>query len=219
MATATADPDALKEAKEAAAQELDALELTDKHDPRVWDLDFMSEHRQYIQRPLAFMAKIELFSLFAETLDNVMSQGDKPLTLENTLEMLMGPETARDKLSPEDVNDAEAVMKIVLRLATSSPDFMARLFVIILHVPREDRPWFRLMLSDPEAGFTDDEAIDCIETFIDQNAEAVESFFAEKIKRVGTRAKSRFSGLAGAVAPPSKPSTRSRPRSAGRSRK
>lgn len=179
-----------EDAKKEAGELLDKLELTDRHEPKVWDLSYAGHRVNLIQRPLTFMSKMELFSLLSETIEKALDSSGKPFTLENAMELMGGG--GEQKLSMEQLGDTEQFMKIILKLGTHSPDFLTKLFIVVLHVPRDDRLWFRELLSDPEAGFTDEQAFTLFETLIDQNAEAIESFFGPRLRSLGVRAKARF---------------------------
>jgi hypothetical protein len=143
---------------------------------------------EYVQRPLSYLAKMEFFSLLAMTIDKAM-QGDNALTISGMLSQVGF--TREGRLTLDDLRDADVFVNGISKLLIFSPDFLADSYCIWLAIPHGDRPWAKTMLGRPEdeGGLSDDQGFQIIETFLDQNADALESFFVERIPRIAKRAR------------------------------
>jgi hypothetical protein len=153
------------------------------------------EHRKwklgdttYTQKPLSYFAKMEWFSLLASTIDQAMI-GENALTVSGMLNQV--GVTREGKLTLADFKDADVFINGVAKLLIHSPEFLQDCFCIWLAVPHGDRLWAKNMMSRPsdEGGFSDDQGFEIIEAFLDQNADALESFFVERIPKLARRAR------------------------------
>lgn len=171
-------------------EELNVLEP--KIETKYWPFNDGNIERTYEQKPLSFFGKIEFFSLIGDAVDNLSSE-DRPLNLNE----LFGGEATTDSF-----------VAVISRVAGQAPETLQEAYCIFLHVPRGEREWAKFVMSE---SLTDEEGMDIMERFVDQNAEALQSFFGEKgqslIKKIQTKFK-----ISAAPAPSSKPSKRTQPR-------
>jgi hypothetical protein len=185
MAEAVIDPEvASNEVKEALREQREEIEriVPNKAHRKVKIGD-----TEYVQKPLSYLAKMEFFSLLAGTIDKAM-QGDNALTITGMLNQVG---FSRDgKLSLSDMRDADVFVNGMAKLMIYSPDFLADAMCIWLAIPPGDRIWAKQIMNLPEddGGFSDEQGFQIIETFLDQNADALESFFVERIPRLAKRA-------------------------------
>lgn len=165
--------------------------LTPKSKVVEWKIGQGEYERVYVQRELSFIGKMQWFSLVGEVLDKAMS-GEGSLRLGN---LLSAPGSRGGALSMDDFRDADTFVQAVGKLVSYAPDFLEKSFCIWLNVPDYERDFARQVFALPaeEGGLSDKQGIEIIETFIDQNYGALDSFFREKIgglrKRVEARQK------------------------------
>src|SRR5262249_45916345 len=119
-----------------------------------------------------------------------------------------------------DVTNADSFVFGVAKLARFAPEIIKELYCIALAVPREDREWAKLVMEAPveEGGFTDEEGIKVLTTFVDQNADAIRDLFLPDgpLRSLGATISSKFgltTDASTAQQPPSsKRSKHTRPR-------
>ncbi len=181
------DPEKMKEQRE---RDLDVMES--RHNHRTWEFDYDGKQKAFIQRPLSFMAKIEFFALIGDTVEQAM-EADANLSLEAA----MGGFTGGALGTAGGSDDANSMTRLIAKLVRYSPAFLNECFLIWLHVPIDDRQWAMeaMRQAQDEGGLKDEEGFEILETFIDQNAEALENFFAERFGSLAKRAQKRFKRL------------------------
>lgn len=161
-----------------------------KAEPKVWKLgnEEAGTAREYIQRPLGFLAKMQWFSLVGEVLDKAMS-GDDRLSINSLLE---APQS-RGGMSMADFRDADTFVQAIGKLLVHAPDFLVKSYCIWLSVPDYEAEFAEAVMKLPpeDGGLSDDDGLEMIEIFIDQNYEALDSFFREKLSRIQRRLQSR----------------------------
>jgi hypothetical protein len=154
--------------------------LKPKAQPKEWTFgppDNPDNQRTYIQRPLSYFGKMQFFALVGEVIDKALA-GDNGLRLGSFFE---GPRIgAGGMISMSDFSDAETFLQAVAKLLVYAPDFLERCYCIWLSVPDFERPWAREMMSRTadEGGLSDDDGIEIVEIFLDQNWESIDGFFA-----------------------------------------
>lgn len=161
-------------------------------EPRHEPVDIVLSHKgvskTYRQKPLTYFRKMQFFQLVGRTLDEAM-RGDDGLNVNSIFSS--GPQSVTD-LAAEDFSDLNSFLNLVAKIAHYAPDFLKECYLVWLAVPAEknERAWARDALDeiDEELGF------EIIERFIDQNWEALEGFFTERVpsllKRIGDHRKS-----------------------------
>jgi hypothetical protein len=166
-----------------------------KSEPKTWKIASQGFEREYVQRELSFIGKMQWFSLVGEVLEKAMS-GDNALSLNN---LLTTPEARGQSLTMQDFRDADTFVQAVGKLLVYAPDFLEKSFCIWLGVPDYEQEVVKQIMASPttEGGLSDDQGLEIIEIFIDQNYGAIEGFFREKVaalqKRVQARQKDRAS--------------------------
>lgn len=144
---------------------------------REFGSDELGVKYEYMQEELSFVNKMRWYSLVGEALDKAMG-GPDPLTINHLLDA-----PATGSLSLDTFRDADTFLKAIGKLISYSPDFLERSICIWLSVPEYEQPRFREVLAQPpsKGGLSDDEGLDILALFIEQNYESIERFFREKI--------------------------------------
>jgi len=158
-------------------------------------------NREYTQRPLSVIRRIQWFALIGEVLDDALS-GDNAISLNSLFDNPM-----RDgNLSMEMFRNADTFVQAVGKLLTVAPDFLTRSLAIWLNVPDYERNIFTQLVELPEeeGGLTDDMLFEIVETFIDQNYVALDRFFREKLPALQRRVEQRAKEAAEAASARSK---------------
>lgn len=175
--------------KPKKADEGDVIDtLKPKAEPRTWTISDGNQDREYIQRPLSFFGKMQFFSLVGEIIDKAVS-GEEGLRISSLFE---APDGRDGFLSAADFRDADTFVQGVGKLLTYAPDFLEKSYCIWLGVPDHERKWAISVMKRPkdQGGFSDDEGLEVIEIFIDQNWESLEDFFRKKIVTLRDRVQS-----------------------------
>lgn len=167
--------------------------IVPKAEPKSWTLKQIDkdgkvvEDRTYVQRPLSFFAKMQWFSLLGEVIDKSIS-GDDGLRLSSLFEVPGGGRT----MSASDFRDADTFVQGVGKILVHAPDFLEKSYCIWLSVPDYEREWAKAVMAEPKekGGLSDDDGLEIIEIFIDQNWESLETFFREKIASLRDRIQS-----------------------------
>lgn len=142
------------------------------------------------QAPLSYFAKIEWFALLSETIDVAMS-GDEGMTFSGMLSQLKVNRGEATTLSLGDFADADVFIRGILKITRNAPEFLAESYCIWLGVARGNRAYVKQLMNAPveDGGLSDDDGIGVVQTFLDQNMDAIESFFSEKIPALAKRAR------------------------------
>jgi hypothetical protein len=162
----------------------------------------------YIQDKLGFMARQRFFALVSRAVTTAIKQSGE---VAGVSEMFTGAtdmspagliEQGR-ALTKQDTVDASSFLTVALELVSYSPDFLTECYALWLGVPRSDKEWFKMVIEDPwdpERGYyglKEEDGIEMIERFIDQNYEDIRRFFAQTLprlaQRVGEKEKARES--------------------------
>lgn len=154
--------------------------LKPKAEIKIWKIGKDDYSREYAQRPLSFIKKMQWFSLVGEVLDRALS-GDNAMSLNS---LFSAPSGGRGgMLSMADFRDADTFVQAVGKLLVYAPDFLIRSYCIWLNVPdyETDLAIEIMKMSPEEGGLDDKQGIEIIEIFIDQNYEALERFFREDL--------------------------------------
>lgn len=171
---------------EAPTQEHDIVDiLAPKKEPKVWTIGQDEYQRTYIQRPLSFIAKMQWFSLVGEVLDKALS-GPNKMSMNS---LLTGAPTTRGQLTIADFTDADTFVQALGKLLSHAPEFLLDSYVIWLGVPDTEKDLTKQILSLPEedGGLSDEQGIEIIEIFIDQNYDALDAFFRKRIGELRRR--------------------------------
>lgn len=132
------------------------------------------EEVTFTQHEMGFMTKLRFFRLVSGTLRlaSIGEDGGVAGFIGEAMEALEGD------FSNE--NAAEFI-EIILRLVELSPNFIEEAYTLILKVPQEDEPWVIKALDD----LSDEEGLNILEVFVQQNGAALRDFFSKHLSRVG----------------------------------
>ena len=156
-----------------------------KHEPKVRRIaDADNNSREYVQKPLSFVGKIQFLSYVGEVLDKAMSGANK-LQLGSLFDVPVRGEV----LTAQDFSDAETFVQAVGKLLIYAPDFLSKSYCIWLRIPEYERDW---AVQAMEENLSDEDGWDIIETFIDQNWETLQGFFSEKLPSLSKRLQARY---------------------------
>jgi hypothetical protein len=154
----------------------------------------------YVQQPLGYMARNRLYGLIGRTMSAaIKASGGSVGGMEDIFGAGAGGtiiERGR-RLSQTDVADASQFFTLAMELVGYAPDFLAEAYAIMLEVPYGERPWFKDVIEQPyrpdedKWGLDEDDGIEMIEIFIDQNYEEIRRFFVVKLPKIAQRARSR----------------------------
>lgn len=162
--------------------------LRPKADIKVWEIGKDDYRREYTQKPLSFISKMQWFALVGEVLDSAMG-GPNALSMNS----LLSAPGSRGALTMDDFRDADTFVHAIGKLLVYAPDFLVRSFVIWLGVPdfEKDLAARIMQLPPEEGGLTDDQGFEIVAIFIDQNYEALDNFFRERIASLQKRVQAR----------------------------
>jgi hypothetical protein len=189
--------------REAQAEQDKALEtLEPKAEPREWLIGKPpekggtdDEYSRYIQRPLGYMQRMRFFALVSKTVADALRAGGT-----GGLGDVFGGGSLRDRasqLTESDFADAGSFMALAMQLISESPDFLLDCYMIWLDVPTLERTWAKRVMEqpfDPERnkwGLTDDQGLEMVEIFIDQNYADIREFFTGKLPQLVQRVRER----------------------------
>lgn len=193
-------------AEPAPEEEEDPLEILEpKAEPHVWIIGKPPEKggepdewSRYVQRPLGYMARMRFFALVSGTVAKAMKEGGG-VSLGGA-DFLSTDGSLRDRaeqLTSSDFEDAGSFMALALQLIGYAPDFLIECYAIWLDVPPQERNWFRRVLNqsyDPDHnrwGITDEQGLEMVEVFIDQNYKDIREFFSGKLPALARRVQER----------------------------
>lgn len=125
------------------------------------------------QRPLSFFGKIELFALLGGAVENALKEGG-----------LSVAEFLGD--TPDNIGqlgEADNFVQTIARFVQYAPEFLLDLYVIALGVPKGEREYVKAVmeLHEDDGGLSDDQGMEILQVFLDQNWTALLDFFKEKI--------------------------------------
>lgn len=167
--------------------------LRPKAENKLWAFGPNGEF-EFIQRPLSFIGKMQWFSLVGSVLDKSMG-GENALSMNS---LLSAPQGREGSLTMNDFRDADTFVHAISKLLVEAPDFLIKSYAIWLGVPSHQRPLVEEVLSQPPelGGLTDEQGVEMIEVFIDQNYEALDRFFRDRIGQLGKRIQQRAAAVA-----------------------
>jgi hypothetical protein len=149
--------------------------------------------REYVQRPMGFFQKMRMYEILGEAIDGIASgEGGGVLRAVFSADIASGDLASVGRAAL--VNDADTFLRLIGKLASTTPDLLLDLYCLFLAVPMNEQPWARMTMELPpsEGGLSDDDGIDIVAVALDQNAEAIRSFFGEKIKSLSARMATMF---------------------------
>lgn len=174
----------MTEAKGAVNDELE--KVVPQSEPKKIVINDGQNEAVYIQQKISFFNKLELFSYIGDAIDKATS-GEDGISVN---EILGGGVTIQNANQLEFDNWVRGLAK----LAQYVPDIVQKVFCIALNVPKHDRPWAITVMSQPaeNGGLSDDEALEILATFVDQNGKDLKDFFSEKVRKLATQVQKTF---------------------------
>lgn len=159
-------------------------DIVPKAEPHTWVIGPPDMERTFIQKPLSFIAKMQWFSLVGNVLDKALS-GPQGMSLNSLFSAPGRP----GELTARDFRDADTFVQAISKLLSAAPDFLVDSYLIWLNVPDYDRGPVRDLMKLPadEGGLSDDQGMEIIEIFLDQNYDALASFFGERLQALQNR--------------------------------
>lgn len=181
-----APPAAEAKAVEDAKEELDIL--VPKADPHTWTFGPEDMEFTFVQKPLSFIGKAQWFALVGEALDKALS-GPNGMSINS----LLSAPTRGGQMSITDFRDADMFVQAVGKLLSAAPNFLVESYCIWLNVPDYQRRDVAdiMKLPEDEGGLSDEQGMEIIEVFIDQNYEALRRFFSDRLGNLAKRVRSQ----------------------------
>jgi hypothetical protein len=164
------------------------ITITDHRDPR-------KSSRTYVQRPLSFIAKADLYRVLGTAVEKA-AEGQDMRSLLSSMGLAVG---AGPGATMDELGELPVLLQAGAKLVQYSPELFQEIFVIALDVPMDERVWAKAVIrrSPDEGGWDDDQAIEVIERFMDQNFETIREFFMGKLRALAARARARTQSSAG----------------------
>lgn len=163
--------------------------LAPKSAPKQWLLGPSDMQMEFIQRRMSFVGKMQWFALVGGVMDKALG-GANGISVN---ELLTTP-GERGQFTAADLRDADTFVRALGKLMTHAPEFLLDSYCIWLSVPEHQRKLVKEIMSEPEenGGLTDDQGLEIIEVFIDQNFDALADFFGDKIGALRKRVEQRM---------------------------
>lgn len=152
----------------SAVAEPNVVEVLEPSSP---DYEVVVGDNVYVQKPLSFFGKIELFSVLAETIEKALSEG---ITISELLDEI--PEDTQN-IKANQITETDILVKGLAKIVKYSPDILKDIFCISLGIKKNQREWFKEELETLD----DDDAAKIANQFIDQNWDAIWDFFSKQV--------------------------------------
>jgi len=141
----------------------------------------------YVQAPLSFIGKMRLSTILGRAIRRAMESGGGPalasLFGSSEEEITKAVKDGDTPISAKDLGDAATFLEAVGVLMEYVPDILLDVYVLALNVPPGEQEWAKetMALRADEGGLSDSDGMEILQTFVDQNWEALKSFFEEQI--------------------------------------
>lgn len=202
-AESTPEQNEAEKVRKETEEQLEILES--KADPKRWVIGKPNEEGGtedefsiYYQRPLGYMARMRFFSLVSSTIaDSIKAGGSISFGGSDIFGGQGSIKQRAAQLSTQDFADAASFMALAMQLVTYAPDFLLDCYVLWLDVPPAERAWAKIVMEQPNDpkrnkwGLTDEQGLEMIEIFIDQNYEDIHDFFVVKLPQLAQRVRER----------------------------
>jgi hypothetical protein len=173
---------AVKE-EEKVVEPIDALE-SNAQDYEVVLSENTTEELRLIQKPLTFFGKMEFFSVMGKAVDRALSEGLSVGDLFDVPDRRPG-----EPLDASAFKEADLFVKAVVKLVSDAPDIFLDMYCVILAVPRAQREYIKERLDEE---MTDEQGIEVLNNFVDQNWDVMVNFFKEKINPLVSKVSQKF---------------------------
>lgn len=151
-------------------------EVVEALEPEVTEVEIVlgegDDRLLFTQKPLSFFGKIEFFSVVGKAVEKVLSDGG------SLSEILDVPEYDSAEPLSSSVADADVFVKGFSKLIQHAPEILLDLYCVVLAVPKGQREYVKIRL---ESELTDEQGMQVLDTFVDQNWEVLTNFFKKQI--------------------------------------
>ena len=124
-----------------------------------------------VQKPLTFFGKIEFFSVVGKAVEDILSDGGSLSALLET------PNYDPTVPLAANATDADVFVNALSKIIANGPELLKDLYLVILHVPKGERQYVSYRLEE----LTDEQGVQILDTFVEQNWEVMVSFFTERM--------------------------------------
>jgi hypothetical protein len=136
--------------------------------------------KTYKQRRLSALPRLDFIRIVGSALDKAMADGSMSVQ-----QLAEAAGAAGGGFSGINIGTADVFIRILARLAMAAPDLVNDVIMLALGVPLGERPIVEIILNQPEeedgsGGLSDDDFFGIAETFVNQNAKAINDFFAKR---------------------------------------
>jgi hypothetical protein len=151
-------------------------------------------HREYVQKPLSYLAMMQFTGLLGRKIDEAMSgpEGLSTNALSDIMQISDVVGSSEDggmrlDLSRVDFSGIDAFVRAWAKVCAYVPEIIAEAQCIWLRVPLPERMAAVEVWSKPvdEGGLSMDDGEEMFRLFIAQNYEELERFFLERMRRIG----------------------------------
>jgi len=146
--------------------ETETINVVETLEPSAQIYTIILGERTFVQSPLTFFRKVELFSVLADAIDKALSEG---AVISEFLEEI--PENTSDLV------EADVFVKAIAKVVKYAPDLLGDIFCISLNVKRNQREEVKELLEE----MGDEQSVEIINHFIDQNWDAMMDFFSKQM--------------------------------------
>ena len=157
-------------AKAVEKSEVDVLEILAEKEV-YYELGEGDNKIVLVQKPLTFFGKIEFFSVVGKAVQTILIDGG------SLSEILDTPDYDPNVPIQSQVTDADVFVKALSKIVEAAPELLKDLYLVILNVPKGQREYYALRLEE----LSDDQGMQILDVFVDQNWEVMVSFFNEKM--------------------------------------
>ncbi len=161
---------AAKAPEKVETPEVDVLEILAEKEV-YYELGEGDDKIVLVQKPLTFFGKIEFFSVVGKAVQRILIDGG------SLSEILDTPDYDPSVPLQNQVTDADVFVKALAKIVEAAPELLSDLYLVILNVPKGQRDYYALRLEE----LSDDQGMQILDVFIDQNWEVMLSFFNEKM--------------------------------------
>lgn len=201
-APTSVDLEEVRALREKSEEAVDALAPSESIEWKVQGADATGAVRErvYYQEEMSFFYKAEFMNMLGRVMDERFLSENSGLNIadlfDSEVKLEIPTELNRDEVQKQ-LGQSMGMINAFLRLIQIFPDLMKDIFAIALGIPKPERNWAMGILTGPTrtGGLSDDQGFQIIDTFIEQNAEAIRKVFTERLARTAEKARMALRGL------------------------
>lgn len=165
----------MSEQKQDVQEQLEVLQPS--AEPREWTLGLGENQKTYVQKPLPVLKKMRFFALLGQTVRQATAVGG-----EGALSDILSGQSLIERgrqIASSDMRDAESMVNLASSLVVFVPDFLEDSICEWWSIPYDERRTAKALmeLSKEEGGLSDEDLVLIVQTFIEQNWQAIRDFF------------------------------------------